>query len=126
MKAEFKKSQRHPQFYLLSLLYVICIVDIIILGRGAGIYGFIMLLAVAVPLTFRYIGAYKITDDDILTGNGTVYIKNINKLVFQKDRVDVYFMDTDTEKTKIKNYFPKDKDAFVNKLKEVNKDIQIV
>ena len=126
MKAEFKKSQRHPKFYLLCLLYVFCLVDIILLGSGARVFGFMMLLAVALPITPQYLGTYTVTDDDILKGNGTVYIQNINKLVFQKDRVDMYYLDTNTGKTRIKNYFPQDKDAFVNKLKEINKDIQIV
>ena len=126
MKAEFDKSQRHPQFYLLCALYALCIFDIVLLGSGARIFGFMMLLLVALPLTHRYIGKYTVTDDDILKGDGTVYIQNINKLVFQNDRVDMYYLDTNTGRTKIKNYFPKDKQAFVKKLKEVNPNIQIV
>ena len=125
MKAEFKKSHRHPQFYLLCILYFVCIVDIIFLGESVTFYGFIMLLVAAV-LTPRYIGKYKVTDDDVLTGNGTVYIQNISKLVFQKDRVDLYYLDTKTGKTKFKTYFPQDKDAFVNKIKGINGGIQIV
>ena len=126
MKAEFKKSHRHPQFYLLCILYVFCIADILILGRGAFFYGLIILVAVAVPLTPRYVGKYRVTDDDELTGNGKVYIANISKMVFQKDRVDVYYLDAATGKTRFKTYFPKDKDVFVNKIREINIDIQIV
>lgn len=126
MKASFKKSYRNTQFYLLCLLYVICIVDIAFLGEGAKVYGFIILLIALFFFTPRYIGTYTITDDDSLKGNGMVYIQNISKLVLQKDRVDVYYVDTNTGKTQIKNYFPKDKNAFVNKLKEIKPDIQIV
>ena len=125
MKAEYKKSHRHPKFYLLCAFYFLCIVDIVFMGENVNVYGYIMLIVAAV-ITPRYIGRYTITDDDVLTGNGTVYIQNISKLVFQKDRVDLYYLDAKTGKTKYKNYFPKDKDAFVNKMKEINRDIQIV
>lgn len=126
MKAQFKKSQRHPRFYALCLLYVICIVDIMLLGEGVKLIGFIMLCGVALPLTYRYFGVYTVTDDDILKGNGAVYIQNINKLVLQKDRVDMYYQDAKTGNTRFIAYFPTDKEAFVNKLKEINKDIQVV
>lgn len=125
MKAEFKKSKRHAQFYLLCLLYIICIADIWFFGGTAKVYGFGMIVVAAI-ITPRYIGKYTVTDDDILNGNGTVYIKNISKIVYQKDRVDVYYQDTETEKTKFKTYFPKDREAFVDKLKEINPVIQIV
>lgn len=85
-----------------------------------------MLLGVAVPLTFRYIGSYTVTEDDILKGNGSLCINNIDMLVLHKDRIDVYYIDTNKKKIKIENYFPKDKEAFINTLKEINPKIRIV
>ena len=126
MTVKFKKSLHHPRFYLLCLLYVVCIADILFFGEGVKFIGAIMLVSIAIPQTAQYLGSYTVTDEDILKGNGTVYIQNINKLVYQKDRVDVYYLDANTGKTKFKAYFPIDKHAFVRKLKEVNSDIQVV
>ncbi len=120
MKAVFKQSIRNLRFYI----FLGC--SLIVFGLAlmdSKIFPFLILW---IPILMIFKRSYTITDDDLLKGNGIVPIKTIRKLVRQSDSVVVYYLPENVDKMQIKPYFVKDRELFIEKLKEINSDIQVI
>ena len=120
MKAKFKQSQKHWRFYLVFFNYVL-----IIIGSFFSKV-LIPFLIIYFPIIMLFFRKYQITDDDILTGNGNVSIQDIQKLVYQKDRIDVYYKMPEKDRLNIKAFYVADKQGFIGKLKEINPSIRVI
>ena len=122
MEAVFKKSIRNWRFYVFACCSLI-VFGLDLLGQSS-IPRTIVFLLLWLPFLMIFVGSYKITDDDILEGNGKVPVKSIRKLVRQPDSIVVYYQPDKGEKLLVKPYYVEDKELFVEKLKEINPDIQ--
>lgn len=121
MKTVFKYSYRNSRFYFLSVLFVLCVVLAAFSGKEI-----IPALVILFGLTMLQCSSYEVTDDGFLkTYSVRIVVMDIQKLVYQKDRIDVYHQ-MPNGKIRMSAFFPVDRKGFVNKLKEMNPDIQIV
>ena len=66
----------------------------------------------------------RITDDGMLTGRCSVPIKSIRKIVYQKDRLDLYFQMDNKQQLTFRTFFSVDKKEFADV--STNLEIQVV
>ena len=124
MKAVFKKSIRNWRFYVFACCSLI-VFGLDLFGQSS-IPRFVGLFMIWLPFLMIFVGSYKITDDDILKGNGKVPVKSIRKLVRQPDSIVVYYQPEKGGELLVRPYYVEDKDLFVEKLTEINPDIRVV
>ena len=123
MKAVFKQNIRNMRFYIFAGCSLL-VFSLAIMNRAISpLFG---LLLIWVTLFLIFLRSYKITEDDVLKGNGDVSIKTIRKLVKQPNSVVVYYFPDHKDKMRIKTYYVKDKELFIKTLHEINPDIQVV
>ena len=131
IKTTFKQSHRHPRFYALSVLTVLILISYILTGglriviTGVLVLDFMFLIP--------YLTKYQISEEGVLTAGGDVFgvfgkvrIPYVQKLVMQKDRVDIYYMKENCDTISVAIYFPADKQLFVDTLTAINSDIRVI
>lgn len=122
MKNQFRQSHKHGRFYVLCFLVVLTVFSSII-SHNISILVF---LGVLMPLCRPYFLTYRIQETGILTGGCSISVKSIRKMVYQKDRIDVYFEEGSKKGLTLKAFFPAEKQEFVHALVSINPAIQVV
>lgn len=122
MQKEFKQSHKHPRFYVLCVWLLLTLVSYI-LSKNILL---IIFIGCITPFIVPYFLIYRITDDGTLTGGCSVPVKSIRKIVYQKDRIDIYFQVDNKQHLTFRAFFPVDKQDFVDTLVAINPEIKVV
>ena len=131
MTTHFDQSHKHPRFYAISILSILIIISYLFTGGLRIVITAVLLMDILFILP--YFHRYHISEENVLSAGadvlnlfGKIRIPYIQKLVMQKDRVDIYYLKEGCDVVSIVAYFPADKQLFADTLTSINPDIKVI
>ena len=122
MKNQFAQSHKHFRFYILCVGILLTLVGYVL----SKTFILIFFIGCMTPFIVPYFLTYRIQEDGTLTGGCSIPVRSIRKVVYQKDRLDLYYQPKDSEKLTFRTFYPVDRQGFVDALLSINPDIQVI
>ena len=134
MKQIFKKDYKTWQTPVIICCMMVLIL-LLILEENYRVS--ILYLLLFLPILFNFLRKYTITEGHVLRGNGEIPIENMLKIVYEPHQVThgfihipnwvtIYYVETRNGKTKVRRFYPKDAEGFIQALTSINRHIEVI